>query len=155
MGEITVDEILKVAIEKEVEAQCFYRSLAERTENKTTKTALEALAQWEQFHKEQLEQYKLGEIKEGTLEASEVVDYKIVEKLKQPQITSEMPLEDAFILAAEREMASHDFYIAFAAMHPEGKARILLEELAMQEISHKHRVEFLYAETAFPQTDGG
>jgi len=155
MMKMTVAEVLKVAIEKETEAQCFYRDLAERSENKATKTALEALALWEQCHKEQLEQYQRGELGEGTLKPGEVVDYKIAEKLEQPQITPEMPLKDVFILAAEREMASHDFYMAFAAMHREGKIKILLEELAVQEISHKHRVEFLYTETAFPQTDGG
>ncbi len=31
----------------------------------------------------------------------------------------------------------------------------LLERLASQELEHKQRVEFLYAEVAFPQADGG
>ena len=31
----------------------------------------------------------------------------------------------------------------------------LLERLASQELKHKQRVEFLYAEVAFPQTNGG
>ncbi len=31
----------------------------------------------------------------------------------------------------------------------------LLERLASQELEHKQRVEFLYAEVAFPQTNGG
>ena len=31
----------------------------------------------------------------------------------------------------------------------------LLERLASQELEHKQRVEFLYAEVALPQTNGG
>jgi rubrerythrin len=31
----------------------------------------------------------------------------------------------------------------------------LLEDLAAQELEHKQKVEFLFTEVAFPQTDGG
>jgi rubrerythrin len=31
----------------------------------------------------------------------------------------------------------------------------MLEQLASQELEHKRRVEFIYTEVAFPQTDGG
>ncbi len=35
------------------------------------------------------------------------------------------------------------------------KVKSLLERLASQELEHKQRVEFLYTEVAFPQTNGG
>jgi rubrerythrin len=66
-----------------------------------------------------------------------------------------MALKDVFLLAANREKASHDFYSKLAAVHPMGGVRRLLEQLADQELEHKRRVEFLYTEVAFPQTDGG
>jgi rubrerythrin len=40
-------------------------------------------------------------------------------------------------------------------VHPSGRVRSLLEQLASQELDHKRRVEFIYTEVAFPQTDGG
>ena len=66
-----------------------------------------------------------------------------------------MKLQEVFLLAANREMASHDFYQSLAQIHPPGEVQRLLEELAAQELEHKQRVEFLYTEVAFPQTDGG
>ena len=82
-------------------------------------------------------------------------DYRIAEKLDQPEISPDMKLRDTFLLAANREKASHEFYLNLAQLHPAGEVRRLLEELAAQELGHKQRVEFLYTEVAFPQTDGG
>ena len=66
-----------------------------------------------------------------------------------------MNLKDAFLLAANREKASYEFYLGLAQIHPPGEAKRLIERLAAQELGHKQRVEFLYTEVAFPQTDGG
>jgi len=63
--------------------------------------------------------------------------------------------QDAFLLAASREKKSHELYENLAAMHPEGPVKDLLKRLAGEELSHKEKVEYLYANTAFPQTDGG
>ena len=66
-----------------------------------------------------------------------------------------MKLKDVFLLAASREKASHEFYLSLAQIHPVGEVKRLVEGLAAQELEHKQRVEFLYTEVAFPQTDGG
>jgi rubrerythrin len=66
-----------------------------------------------------------------------------------------MKLKDVFLLAANREKASHEFYLGLAQIHPDGGVKQLIEKLAAQELEHKQRVEFLYTEVAFPQTDGG
>jgi rubrerythrin len=63
--------------------------------------------------------------------------------------------QDAFLLAASREKKSHEFYEHLAGMHPEGNVKNLLKQLAKEELAHKGKVEYLYANTAFPQTDGG
>jgi len=73
----------------------------------------------------------------------------------QAEISSDMKLKDIFILAANREKASHEFYLGLAQIHPAGEVRRLIERLAAQELAHKERVEFLYTEVAFPQTNGG
>ena len=96
-----------------------------------------------------------GELKEGALSHTKPVDYHIAEHLQQPEVSPDMPLKDVFLLAADREKVSHDFYLALAGIHPEGKTKKLLQDLADQEMGHKKRVEYLYTEVAFPQTDGG
>jgi len=66
-----------------------------------------------------------------------------------------MKLKDVFLLAANREKASHEFYLSLARIHSTGEVKRLIERLAAQELEHKQRVEFLYTEVAFPQTNGG
>ncbi len=86
---------------------------------------------------------------------SHVVDYKIAERLDQPEISPNMTLREIFLLAANRERMSHEFYVSLAEVHPAGEVKKLLKRLATQELQHKQRVELLYTQVAFPQTDGG
>ncbi len=102
-----------------------------------------------------LEKYRRGELGEGALKASHVIDYRIAEHLEQPEISPDMSLKEVFLVAANREKASHQFYLGLAGIHPQGEVRRMLERLAAQELGHKQKVEYLYTEVAFPQTDGG
>jgi rubrerythrin len=124
-AQFTLKEILERAIQKEIESQRLYSDLSQKMTNDAAKDALRRLSQQEQEHQDLLEQYQGGELK------------------------------DVFLLAANREMHSHELYLALAGLHPPGDAKRLLEELASQELEHKQKVEFLYTEVAFPQTDGG
>ena len=42
-----------------------------------------------------------------------------------------------------------------ADLHQDGEVKEILEKMASQELKHKEKVEYLYANTAFPQTSGG
>ena len=152
--QLTLKEVLGKAIRKEVESRLLYTDLSQKVSDAAAKDAFQKLARQEQGHQSFLEQYLRGELKEGTLSSGYAVDYKFAEKLDQPEISPDMTLKDTFLLAANREKASHEFYLSLAQIHPAGEVRRLIEELAAQELKHKQRVEFLYAEVAFPQTDG-
>ena len=151
----TVNRILEIAIQKEIESQHLYSELSQKVNNDTAKDTLRQLSQQEQRHQNVLEQYRQGKLKGGMLSGEQVIDYKITEHFDQPEISPNMQLKDIFLLAANREMHSHDLYHALAGLHPEGDTKRLLEELASQELEHKQKMEFLYTEMAFPQTDGG
>jgi rubrerythrin len=153
--EFTLKEILERAIQKEIESQRLYSGLSQKMINDAAKGALRQLSQQEQGHQTLLEKYLRGELKAGTLSKGQVIDYKIAEHLDQPEISPDMKLKDVFLLAANRELHSHELYLALAGLHPPGDAKRLLEGLASQELEHKQKVEFLYTEVAFPQTDGG
>jgi len=152
---LTLKEVLEKAIQKEIDSQRFYINLSQQMTDEVTKDAFQELARQEQGHHQLLEQYLRGELKGGTLSRRKVIDYKIAERLDQPEISSDMKLKDVFILAANREKASHEFYLRLAQIHPAGEVRRLIERLAAQELAHKERVEFIYTEVAFPQTNGG
>ncbi|MBI2288435.1 MAG: ferritin family protein [Chloroflexi bacterium] len=153
--QITFKELLGKAIQREIESQRLYTSLNQKVNEPAAKDAFQELARQEKGHQNWLEQYLRGEFKAGILGSDRVIDYKIAEHLDQPAILPDMKLQDTFLLAANREKASHDFYISLANIHPTGEIKRLLNELASQELTHKQRVEFLYTEVAFPQTDGG
>lgn len=153
--EFTFSEILEKAIQKEKDSRLLYFDLSLKMKDPVAKDALQELAQQEEGHQRRLEQYLRGELKQGTLSRGQAVDYKIAEYLDQPEISPDMQLKDIFLLAANREMHSHELYLALAGIHPQGEAKRLFEELAAQELGHKRRVELLYTEVAFPQTDGG
>jgi rubrerythrin len=151
----TVNRILEIAIQKEIESQHLYNELSQKVTNDAAKDTIRQLSQQEQRHQIVLEQYRQGELKEGILSGGQVIDYKITEHFDQPEISPDMQLKDIFLLAANREMHSHELYFALAGLHPAGETKRLLEELASQELEHKRKMEFLYTEIAFPQTDGG
>ena len=153
--QLTLKEVLERAVRKEVESQLLYTSLSEKMSDEAARDAFQELARQEQRHQDLLERYSRGELKEGALNGGQVVDYKIAEHLEQPDISPDMTLQDAFLLASNREKVSHEFYLGLAQLHPVGEVRRLLEELAVEELKHKQRVEFLYTQVAFPQTAGG
>jgi rubrerythrin len=154
-AQLTLHEVLEGAIQKEIMSRFLYISLRQRMKNKPSKDAFQDLADQEEVHQRILEDYLHGRIKEGTLNGGLVVDYKIADCLDQPEISPTMALKDVFLLAAKKEQAAHDLYIGLSEIHPNGQVRHLLEYLASQESEHKNRIENLYLESAFPQTDGG
>lgn len=154
-AKLTINDILEKAISKEIESQQLYTDLSKKMKDPAAKEAFMTLYQEEQRHQSILKRYQRGEIENGVLGREQTIDYKIAEHLDQPPVTPDMELKEVFLLAASREKASHEFYLSLAEVHPPRQARRLLEELASQELKHKQKVEFLYTEVAFPQTDGG
>ncbi len=153
--QLTLKEVLEQAIQKEIMSRFLYISLRQRVKNQSSRDAFQSLAEQEEKHQQILEDYEHGKIKDGALHTGMIVDYKIAEYLNQPDISPNMELKEVFLLAANREKASHDLYASLSAIHPNGQAKHLLDDLAAQELQHKRRVESLYTEVAFPQTDGG
>ena len=154
--EARIDQVLSFAIEKEEAARAFYLRLVDLVSDDAAREALGFLADEEGKHKAFLERYRRGEIQQGALRLAEVVDYRIVEHLEEdPTPSGDLAPEQAFLLAAKREKAAYAFYHDLSRLHPEGEIKDLLERMANEEMRHKEKVEYLYANTAFPQTAGG
>ena len=153
--QLTLKEVLEGAIQKEIMSRFLYIGLRQRVKKQASRDAFQALAEQEEVHQRILEDYLHGRFKEGLLSPSVVVDYKVADYLDQPDISPTMELKDVFLLAANKEKTAHDLYTTLAGIHPNGYVKRLLEDLASQELEHKNRIENLYTEVAFPQTDGG
>ena len=86
---------------------------------------------------------------------ADVVEYKLAEYLEEPEVTQESAREEIYLVAAHREARSHQFYSELANMHGDSKLKNILQKMANEELKHKEKMEYLYANTAFPQTSGG
>ncbi len=155
MTNMALEQVLEMAIEREARAHEFYLKLADRVEDPSTSEALRFLAKEEEHHKDILNQYRRGDLPGGALSMGHGIPGHLAEHLGHPGWRPGWRPEDAFLAAAEEERRAHDFYRALASEHPQGEVRKLLEKLAASELAHKSKVEYLYVNTAFPQTDGG
>ena len=155
MEEKKIAAVIDMAIEREVEAYNFYQDLSKEVEDPTAKESLQFLSNEEKKHKEFLEKYRQGGLGPEGLRMTEVVDYKIAEYLDKPDIKKNMESKDVYLVAAHRELNSYNFYQSLANMHPDGNAKAVLMRMANEEKKHKEKVEYLYSNTAFPQTSGG
>jgi rubrerythrin len=147
--------ILDMAIDKEIEAHAFYLDLHGRVTDSEAKQTLQFLANEEKMHRDFLSRYKQGEGGPQSLKSSQVIDYKIAEHLEKPDVSKNIESKDAYLIAAHRELNSYNFYKALAEIHPEGETKVMLLRMANEEMKHKEKVEYLYSNTAFPQTAGG
>lgn len=152
---LTTEEILKKAIVFEEQSYSFYKHVREVVLDSMTKDTLDFLSRQELKHKEFLEQYLQGKLSETTLGLAEAHDSKIVESFPAPPLVPELLIKDTFLLAAEREKFSHEFYLNLAELHPDGEIKEIFKKLAQEELAHKEKVEYLYVNAAFPQTSGG
>ena len=151
----TFSTILDMAIEREEQAFAFYQLLLGKVEDTTAKETLQFLSKEERKHKEFLKKYRESGVGPEGLRMTDVVDYKIAEHLTAPDIKKNMESKEVYLVAAHRELNSYLFYKSLAELHPPGDAKSILLRIANEEKKHKETVEYLYSNTAFPQTDGG
>jgi len=148
-------EIIDLAILREEEAYDFYMDIFNKLEDPGIKDTLEFIAGEEKKHKAFLVDYREGNYGPDALRMTQAVEYKIAEYLEEPEITKETKREDVYLIASHRELRSHQFYTGLANMHDEGSLKDMLLKMASEELKHKEKMEYLYANTAFPQTAGG
>ena len=155
MEDKKISTVIDTAIEREEKAYAFYRDLSGRVDDLTARETLEFLSEEEKKHKAFLEKYRKGDYGPEALRMTDVVEYKIAEYLVNPDIQKNMDSKDVYLVAAHRELNSYNFYKSLADLHPEGSVKTILLRMANEEKKHKEKVEYLYSNTAFPQTDGG
>ncbi len=150
-----IADILDIAIKREEEAYEFYMDIHSKVDDANVKSTLEFMAGEEKKHKAFLVSYRDGHFGDKGLRMSDVVDYKIAEYLEEPEISANSKPEEVYLVASHREARSHQFYTELANLHAAGEPREMLLKMANEELKHKEKAEYLYSNTAFPQTSGG
>ncbi|HUU06565.1 MAG TPA: ferritin family protein [Patescibacteria group bacterium] len=155
MEKQSLQSLIEKAVKNEEEARAFYLGLFDLVRDPQAKETLKYLADEELAHKEFLLAYLKGEKKFVALAMDAPIDYHIAQYADKPDLQKNMNSSEVYLVAAHREWNSYNFYKGLAEAQPAGEVREMLLQMANQELKHKEKVEYLYSNTAFPQTSGG
>jgi rubrerythrin len=139
--ETTVEEVLRNAIQSEIETRVFYQKLAERAGAPEVRKRMLALADAELLHRAKMERKYREMIKNDPPPPEEV-------KLDLPSDVRMIDMSRALKLALERERDSESYYRFMAERAPaDSELANLFFELADNEWKHKTELQAEYEST--------
>lgn len=142
-------QIISQAIEGEIEAYNYYRTVSEKVQDAALKTLFAELAGDETNHREFLQ----GIIVKGpgSLHVEEAHDYKVADTLESPPLSIDLKPIDGITLAIRKELNAMQMYTQLAQVAGDSDEKKTFLELAMMEKGHKSRLEDVYTSMAFPE----
>lgn len=150
----TVEEILREAIQGEIESHKLYTDAVEMVQAEHVKETLRQLAQEELGHKTSLEKMLAnpGSVQRGVraLQQAAIQDYKIGDHLVVRPLDANSTFQDVCIFASRKEQQSYELYQDMAKQN-EGDIRELFEAMAKDELRHKNLVEGWYEEIIYQE----
>ncbi|GAK56947.1 hypothetical protein U27_03911 [Candidatus Vecturithrix granuli] len=149
MDNVQFEQIMSVAIAREIEAHEFYQQVYERTEDAEVKKVFAQLAKEELGHKELLEQFKYDPTMVMKIQAPP--DYKVAEATELPKLSIAMKPADAIALAMKKEQQAVEFYRELRDRATDRSTKDIFENLANMELGHKHRLENVFVEIGYPE----
>lgn len=151
---MTVEEVLREAIQGEIESHRLYTDAADLVQTDHVKGTLRELAQEELGHKAALEKmlanpsqvrYSVRKLQQTTVE-----DYKIGDHLIAKPLGPDASFQDVCIFASKKEQQSYELYRDMAEQNA-GELRELLAAMAKDELRHKNLVEGWYEEIVYQE----
>jgi rubrerythrin len=147
---LTVQDVLRFAVQREIEAAQGYGEMARKTKDPSLKTLLLELQSDEQNHRKLLEDLAAANIvpwMTGNVEDLRISDYLIEEPLGEGS-----GFQGLLIFAAKKEAKAIELYARLRDECPRPEQKRLFEFLIQQEKSHKLKLEKEY-ETYVLQED--
>jgi rubrerythrin len=148
----SVEQILREAIEGEIDAHQLYSSAVELVKAEHVKEVLRQLAQEELGHKAALEKMLAnpGQMRWQVriLQATPVEDYGVGDHLVVKPLGPDATFQDVCIFASRKEQSSYLLYHGLADQS-DGEVRELFEAMAKDELRHKNLVEGWYEEVIY------
>jgi rubrerythrin len=139
--ETTVEEVLRLAIQSEVETRVYYQKMAERTASPLVRERMLQLADAELVHRAKLERKYRDTIGNAPPDPQPVT-------LELPSDISDLDISRALKLALERERDSESHYRFMAERVPDTELGALFMELAEIEWKHKTDLQAEYDASA-------
>ena len=141
----TIEEALKIGAEMELESYALYTETSEKTTRPGAKEFLKKMAEDEKRHREYFlkgledpENIQVRTLKE------EIVELKITDKLVKVSLNPESSYQEILIFAAQREKATHDFYVQISGNFKDTKLGKMFSIFAKEELYHKYLIEREY-----------
>ncbi len=147
----SVEEVLKLAIEREIEAFDLYSNAAKSTNNSAIQQAMEEMAEQERGHRIKLENIAAGNVRWAIRRSrtERVTDLRLSDHLEGGSLDPNADYQDILLFAAKREKAAHEFYKAMTEMLDDPLIQNVFEMLAAEELKHKNRLEKIYEEVVY------
>jgi rubrerythrin len=141
--------IISSAIDREIEAYTFYRTVREKVKDENLKNLFNELAGEETLHRKTLEGFLTKE--PGTLGFDTKRDYKVADTLEVPPLSADLKPLDGLVIAIRKELDAMQMYTQLANLSLDPEQMELFGSLAAMERGHKARLEDIYTNMAFPE----
>ena len=141
-------KILAMAVESEIAAYDFYKSICEKTNDSSLKQIFAELAEEERKHRIFLEGFLTGT---KPFHFGEVTDYKVAETIDRPRPSIDMKPADAIGLAMKEEEEAMRLYQGLADCSTIPDQKEMFVNLANMERAHKVKLEEVYTSMAYPE----
>lgn len=141
--------IIANAIDREIEAYTFYRTLREKVTDENLKNLFNELAGDESNHRKTLEGLQMKE--PGKLGFDTKRNYRVAEALETPPLSADLKPLDGLVIAIRKELDAMQMYTQSASLSVDPEQIELFESLAAMERGHKARLEDIYTNMAFPE----
>jgi rubrerythrin len=142
-------KIISTAIEREVEAYTFYRTISDKVKDAALKKLFNELAGEEKQHREFLQGMLTKDVSKMHFDAKK--DYKVVNAMPSPPLSADLKPLDGIVLAIKKELEAMQMYTQLAGLSSDTEQKFLFTQLANMESGHKSRLEDLYTNMAFPE----
>jgi rubrerythrin len=142
MEEKKFTEIIKFAIDKEINAFNFYTKASKVSKFSGAKDLFSDLAKEEVGHRKMLEKLDMKKIARGKIE--KVPDLRISTYIADAEFKPDMPYADTLRMAIKMEERALKLYTNMNKSNKDEKLNKLFTLLANEEAKHKLRLEKIY-----------
>lgn len=144
MGFITLEDVIKFAVQREDTAYRLYKRAAEETASISARKMFEEFAAEEAGHKDVFSRMDLAKAEQ--YRASKISDMGISQYLVDIELKPDMTYVEILRYAIKAEENAYQLYKAAAEMTEEPQLKKTLEVFADVELGHKKRIEGIYDE---------
>lgn len=144
--QMTVDQVLEMALKLEIQSEKMYRQAAAQVETPGGRVLLEELAEEEVRHRQMLEGVQATGDHKRIGAGPAPADLRVADFLTDPNLGPESTTQDILLFAIKREAGAVRLYSRMLGMYADTAAVPVLDRLVLEEKLHKERLEKEYDE---------